>query len=90
MEDKEYSIKGKVEIGTDEYRDLIEARLILEKEASNERSRRWDTENKLKELSDKLEIVTSKMNKLITYINTKNLTENFKIWQLEQEESEDL
>lgn len=90
MEDKEYSIKGKVEIGTDEYRDLIEQRLILEKKSSNERSRRWDAENELKKVSDKLETVTNKMNKLITYINTKNLTENFKIWQLEQEESEEL
>ena len=35
-ENKEYSIKGKVEIGTDEYRDLIEARINLDREASNE------------------------------------------------------
>lgn len=88
-ENKEYSIKGKVEIGTDEYRDLIEARLNLDREASNERSRRWDTENKLKEVSDKLGVVTNKMNKLLAFVNEKGLAESFKIWQLDKESEED-
>ena len=39
-EKKEYTIKGKVEIGTDEYRDLIEKNIILDHEVSEARSAR--------------------------------------------------
>ena len=43
-EKKEYTIKGKVEIGTDEYRDLIEKNIILDNEVSEARSARWKAE----------------------------------------------
>lgn len=88
-ENKVYSIKGKVEIGTDEYRDLIEARLNLESEARAERNSRWNTENKLKEVSDKLNVVTNKMDKLLAFVNEKGLAESFKLWQFEKEREEE-
>ena len=40
-EEKKYSIIGKVEIGTDEYRDLIEAVKEAEKNYSEANSRYW-------------------------------------------------
>lgn len=39
-EEKKYTIVGKVEIGTDEYRDLIEGLAEARNNASEERSRR--------------------------------------------------
>lgn len=40
-EDKKYSIVGKVEIGTDEYRDLIESCKENEKQADEYRNKYW-------------------------------------------------
>ena len=39
-EEKKYTIVGKVEIGTDEYRDLIEGLADARNHASEERSKR--------------------------------------------------
>ena len=52
--DKEYSIVGKVEIGTDEYRDLIKSSIENEREASNERSNRWKAEERAKKAEEQL------------------------------------
>lgn len=52
--DKKYSIVGKVEIGTDEYRDLIKSSIENEREASNERSNRWKAEERAKKAEEQL------------------------------------
>ena len=61
MDEKKYSVVGKVEIGTDEYRDLIEtvAELKSEKDKQfslywNERTRANNLENDLKAAKEKL------------------------------------
>lgn len=61
MDEKKYSVVGKVEIGTDEYRDLIEtvAELKAEKDKQfsaywNERTRANNLENDLKAAKEKL------------------------------------
>lgn len=61
MDEKKYSVVGKVEIGTDEYRDLIEtvAELKSEKDRQfsqywNERTRANNLENDLKAAKEKL------------------------------------
>lgn len=61
MDEKKYSVVGKVEIGTDEYRDLIEAvaKLKAEKDQQfsqywNERTRANNLENDLKAAKEKL------------------------------------
>lgn len=50
-EKKEYSFIGKVEIGTDEYRDLISTTTRLSAELSKTRSDYWDVRSR----GDKLE-----------------------------------
>lgn len=57
-ERKKYDIVGTVSIGTDEYRDLIEAMKDAEKNADEYRSRYWkeqDTTKSLKEQVEKLQ-----------------------------------
>lgn len=55
MEEKKYEIIGKVEIGTDEYRDLIRAAIENEKQADDYRHKFWTEESKTKELQEKVE-----------------------------------
>ena len=54
-ESKKYSIVGKVEIGTDEYRELIEGKLEAEKDASEYRSKYWAEQSKVSDLNKKVE-----------------------------------
>lgn len=63
MEEKKYSIVGKVEIGTDEYRDLIETNAELKAEKDKRFSMYWEEhtrannlENDLKNTREKLEV----------------------------------
>ena len=53
-ENRKYTIIGKVEIGTDEYRDLIEEKTEAEKNASDYRSRYWEEQSKSKKLDKEL------------------------------------
>lgn len=74
-EKKQYSIVGRVEIGTDEYRDLIESRMEVEKSKDyymregwkkDEEIKRIQGENlKLKEEIDKLKKFIKKNQALI-------------------------
>ena len=53
-EKKTYSVIGTVEIGTDEYRDLIEGMARAEAEANAQTSARWEAEARLREAEKKL------------------------------------
>jgi len=53
-DDKKYTIIGKVEIGTDEYRDLIEQKAEAENYASDYCSRYWEEQSKSKKLDKEL------------------------------------
>ena len=61
--DEKYSIIGKVEIGTDEYRDLIEGKIRAEKDADESRSRAWKAEKE----RDAMEIKVSAQEKAIAF-----------------------
>jgi hypothetical protein len=54
MEDKKYEFNGKVEISTEEYRDLMKAAIENEHQASDYRSKYWSEESKVKDLNEKL------------------------------------
>jgi hypothetical protein len=71
-EKKTYSIVGKVEIGTDEYRELIEGRMSAEKELSDYRSRYWREEEKVKKLEKELEDIKAYKVKLMDFIKQDN------------------
>lgn len=83
-EEKAYSVIGRVEIGTDEYRDLIESAKQSEVEADKYRQKYWAEQTKVTELEKRLcyletyrEYVTEKCN------------DSYKLWKMETTEEED-
>ena len=71
-EKKVYSIVGKVEIGTDEYRDLIEGKVSAERELSEYRSKYWAEQGKVSELEKKLKKLQSDYDKVSEFIKLDN------------------
>lgn len=67
-EKKTYSYVGKVEIGTDEYRDLIEGLAKASADADAQRSLKWAAEAKVSTLEKKLAELTTKYNKYRDFI----------------------
>lgn len=61
-EEKKYSIIGKVEIGTDEYRDLISGLTKAESDADLNRIRYWSEQNKSSNLEKMLEAMLEFIN----------------------------
>ena len=53
-EKKTYSVIGTVEIGTDEYRDLIEGMARAEAEADAQTSARWEAEARLRKAEEEI------------------------------------
>lgn len=82
MEDrKEYSIIGQVTIGTDEYRDLIEAVENYKRKASEADSKYWE---QYRRASNALEEV-GKLKEYKEYV-TENCLDSYKLWKIEKEE----
>ena len=82
-EEKKYEIVGRVEIGTDEYRDLIEEKANLASSVSEYRDKFW-REQEEKRKAEK-EVETLKQYK--EYVVEK-CHDSFKLWKMEKE-SED-
>lgn len=83
-ERKEYSIVGQVNIGTDEYRDLIEA----VKEAENEaREYRKQSNDRYWEI-DKLKKEVESLKQYKEFVVEKCL-DSYKLWKLENEQEEE-
>ena len=91
-EEKKYSIIGKVEIGTDEYRDLISGLSKAEADADSYRSRYWSEQSKTSDLDKKLEAMTEKANAMSEFINSsEELKAKYALFLVskQQEESEE-
>ena len=91
-EEKKYSIIGKVEIGTDEYRDLISGLVKAEADADSYRSRFWSEQNTTSDLEKKLEAMTEKANAMSEFINSsEELKAKYALFLVskQQEESEE-
>lgn len=58
-EKREYSVVSAVTIGTDEYRDLIEGLCIAKQDLSNYRSKFWDEQSKVDNLTKKVKNLES-------------------------------
>lgn len=71
-EKKEYTVVGEVKIGTDEYRDLIEAKISAEKELSEFRSKYWSEQSKTSKLEKELEEANAYKSKLMKFIKQDN------------------
>lgn len=54
-EDKKYSIIGRVEIGTDEYRELIERAMKAEAESDDYRRKYWAEQEITRKQKEKIE-----------------------------------
>ena len=91
-EEKKYSIIGKVEICTDEYRDLISDLAKAEAYADSYRSRFLSEQRKTSDLEKKLEAMTEKANKMSEFINSsEELKAKYALFLVskQQEESEE-
>lgn len=87
---KEYKVIGTVTIGTDEYRDLIEAVKDTEIEKQKNWDKYWQYYSKCSELEkkiEKLEQLNDKVAEMSLFINSDdNIKTKFKLWKLEREE----
>lgn len=84
MEDrKEYSMVGKVEIGTDEYRDLIES--LAEAKADYTRVSSKNTEYYWE--VDKLKKQVEELKMYREFVNEKCL-DSYKLWKIEREDED--
>lgn len=76
-EKKQYSFVGRVEIGTDEYRDLIESRMTQENRADGYMRDGWKKDEEIKNLKKQIEVLQTKLEKYEKFIkkNTVNISE---------------
>jgi hypothetical protein len=91
-EEQKYSVVGRVEIGTDEYRDLIEKSITLEKELSEYRSKYWAEQTKSKDNISRVALLEAKVNEFNSFITDSELERKFKeyrISKLDEKNEED-
>lgn len=83
MEKKEYSLIGKVEIGTDEYRDLIEAVKDAESRANRINSDYWDKYKEAEAFAKEVDSL-----KPFKEFVMEKYPDAFRLWKLERMENE--
>ena len=91
-EEKKYSIIGKVEIGTDEYRDLITDLVKAEADADSYKGWYLSEQCKTSDLENKLEAMTETANAMSEFINSsEELKAKYALFLVskQQEESEE-
>jgi len=82
-ERKEYSIIGRVEIGTDEYRDLIESLAGARADYLNANSKRWDESKRADKAEMALNEAEGKLQKINEFLKQdKDLFLRFQMWIL--------
>ena len=89
MEGKEYSVVGKVEISTTEYRELIEKGLTAERSADEYRSKFWNEQSEKKKADEMLASCKNKLNDLIQFLTEENLMDKYKLWKIGKQQEED-
>ena len=88
MEDKKktYTIIGKVEIGTDEYRDLIEQLAESRKEVDKWNDKYYNAYWKLEKVEKELESTSTKLSSLNDFINSSDeIRTKYKLFLAEQQ-----
>lgn len=85
-EEKKYSVIGTVQIGTDEYRDLIEGLANAKRELSEQTSRRYNewrradnAETKVKELTKENEVIRGFIN------SSEEIKTKYKLYLIEKQ-----
>lgn len=82
-EEKKYEIVGKVEIGTDEYRDLIEEKANLASSVNEYREKFWKEQDEKRKAEKEVEILKQYKEYVVEKCH-----DSFKLWKMEKE-SED-
>ena len=87
MEDKKtYTFIGKVEIGTDEYRDLIEQLAESKKEVDKWNDKYYNAYWKLEKVEKELESTSTKLSSLNDFINSSDeIRTKYKLFLAEQQ-----
>ena len=86
---KIYSVIGTVQIGTDEYRDLIESCVESKKEAEENNSKRWEEYRRANKAEDELKAVKAKSELLDAFLKSDaEIMEKYKDWFFEQNRKE--
>ena len=88
MEEKKYSIVGTVEIGTDEYRDLLTEKCEAKADADRQRNdwyKEYTRANKAEEENKKLR---EEVTKLKQYIKDNNEEDSYELWIVRSSRSE--
>lgn len=89
-EEKIYSIVGKVEIGTDEYRDLIEAVKDSERKYNDEWHERYKQQTRASDLEQKLKALQEQFDELAAFVNSsEKLIAEFKLFKFEKYDNRD-
>lgn len=84
-QEKKYSIVGKVEIGTDEYRDLIEGIKDLENRVNDGSARYWSEYNRANTAETKCKALQEQVDEFKEFItSSEELTTKFKQFKLEK------
>lgn len=86
MDEKKYSIIGKVEIGTDEYRDLIEAVKEAERNYSDTNSKLWNERSRANAAEEQLKAANVQLDKVNGFINSsEEIKMKYKLYLIEQQ-----
>lgn len=82
-EERNYTVVGKVEIGTDEYRDLIEEAMEMKAKYGEKASESWERYSEIEKLKKKVKELTSYKE----YVEDKCL-DSYRLWKIEKQEKE--
>lgn len=89
MDDKKYSVIGKVEIGTDEYRDLIEGLAKAEHDYSEANSKRWEESRRADAAEKELKEIRSRYNLMCEFFKQDDgASAKLKLFRIERAEKE--
>ena len=90
MDEKKYSIVGKVEIGTDEYRDLIEAVAKMKAEKDQQFSRYWEEHTRANNLEKDLNAAKEKLADLQGFFDSnEEIKAKYRLYLVERQISEE-
>lgn len=79
-EKKVYSVIGTVTIGTDEYRDLIEAKTEAERKAERERDEWYKVYSEKTKIESEAKKLKEELDQLKAYIKENNEQDKYELW----------
>lgn len=88
-EKKTYSVIGRVEIGTDEYRDLIEGLAMEKKRADDNDHQRWEEYRRANKAENELNELKKKVKEYEEFIcSDEGIKAQLKLFRIEKAEEE--